>query len=165
MLDPQTAAVALIMRELDTNMGRFRGRMKLQKYVYLLEEMGAGLGFHFSWYIRGPYCPPLADIGFQIEQEDQDEVSTWTLHPNLEAMVIKLRSEVFSHPDGLRREDWAEVLASLSYLAALPTARGLSRTEVERELLRRKPHLDPFVGTFSNAWQALARLGLSIPAK
>lgn len=47
------------------NLGEFRSRLILQKFVYLMQEFGFDLGYPFGWYIRGPYSPSLADDAFR----------------------------------------------------------------------------------------------------
>jgi len=48
------------------DMDNFNYRLKLQKYIYLLQESGVNLGFRFRYYIRGPYSPDLADAGYGL---------------------------------------------------------------------------------------------------
>ena len=38
----------------------FNSRLILQKTIYLMEQFGLGIGYYFSWYLRGPYSPSLA---------------------------------------------------------------------------------------------------------
>jgi uncharacterized protein YwgA len=44
----------------------FDKRLEVQKAIYLLQESGADLGYHFSWYLRGPYSPTLADDAYSL---------------------------------------------------------------------------------------------------
>ena len=48
------------------SMDSFDGRLRLQKFVYLLQTFDVYLGYDFSWYIRGPYCSTLATCGFGL---------------------------------------------------------------------------------------------------
>lgn len=50
------------------DMSNFKGRLTLQKTVYLLQSFGLNLGYKFVWYIHGTYCPLLANDGFDIEE-------------------------------------------------------------------------------------------------
>lgn len=45
----------------------FDDRLKLQKYFYLIQAHGINLGYVFSLYLRGPYCPELTKTAFMIE--------------------------------------------------------------------------------------------------
>lgn len=49
------------------DMGTFKGRLTLQKTVYLLQSFGVDLGYRFRWYLHGAYCTKLARDGFAIE--------------------------------------------------------------------------------------------------
>ena len=37
-----------------------RHRLRLQRFVYLLQSFDVYLGYDYSWYLRGPYCTTLA---------------------------------------------------------------------------------------------------------
>lgn len=50
----------------DFSMDDFDSRLRLQKSIYLLQAFDVNLGYSFAWYLRGPYCPLLADNGFEI---------------------------------------------------------------------------------------------------
>lgn len=52
----------------------FQERKRFQKTVYLIQAFGINLGFKFNWYIHGPYCPDLADIGYSLADR-YDEIS------------------------------------------------------------------------------------------
>lgn len=49
------------------SMETFDGRLRLQKFIYLLQAHGIYLGYDFSWYLRGPYCTALAAAGFMLD--------------------------------------------------------------------------------------------------
>ncbi|BCU68703.1 hypothetical protein HS7_21400 [Sulfolobales archaeon HS-7] len=38
----------------------FDDRLRLQKYVFIMEKLGLNLGYDFNEYLRGPYSPGLA---------------------------------------------------------------------------------------------------------
>ncbi len=44
----------------------FKDRLILQKTVYLLQAFGLYLGYHFNWYLRGPYSITLARHGYEL---------------------------------------------------------------------------------------------------
>ena len=50
------------------SMEEFDDRLRLQKFVYLLQAHGIYLGYDFSWYLRGPYCTSLATAGFMLDE-------------------------------------------------------------------------------------------------
>ena len=51
----------LVLHELGMapTMQSFEERLVLQKAVYLAQQLGVHLGYHFSWYLRGPYSKDL----------------------------------------------------------------------------------------------------------
>lgn len=53
--------------EFDFSMDTFDDRLRLQKFVYLLQAHGVYLGYDYSWYLRGPYCSTLAAAGFMLD--------------------------------------------------------------------------------------------------
>lgn len=59
-------ALKLVLDELgmDPSMESFDERLILQKTIYLVQNMGIPLGYHFSWYIRGPYSRDLTADAF-----------------------------------------------------------------------------------------------------
>lgn len=64
-----TVDLGMILRqapEFKFDMDTFDGRLRLQKFVYLLQAHGIYLGYDFSWYLRGPYCTGLATCGFAL---------------------------------------------------------------------------------------------------
>ena len=56
-------------------MDEFDDRLKLQKLIYIIQSHGVYLGYDFSYYLRGPYCSKLAQMGFELT-EVYDEVET-----------------------------------------------------------------------------------------
>ena len=54
----------------DFKVNYFNNRLKLQKYVFLLRRYGVDLGYSYSYYIRGPYSPELADDYYNLPKID-----------------------------------------------------------------------------------------------
>lgn len=44
----------------------FDNRLKLQKYVYLMQAFGLNIGYNFFVYLHGPYCPELTRAAYQM---------------------------------------------------------------------------------------------------
>ncbi len=44
-------------------MADFEHRLRIQKFVYLLQAFGVYLGYDYSWYLHGPHCTGLAAVG------------------------------------------------------------------------------------------------------
>jgi uncharacterized protein YwgA len=54
-------ALKLVLAELEVpaTMDSFDDRLILQKAVYLAQQADISLGYHYYWYLRGPYCREL----------------------------------------------------------------------------------------------------------
>lgn len=117
----------------------FSKRLKMQKGIYLLQEMGVPIGdYRFSWYRHGPYSQSLLD-----DMHMARSVDTVTLTPDTETAVKEL-SEALKLPKNspYSSEDWAECLGSLHYLKENIYSITTDENELLRELRRRKPHLN-----------------------
>lgn len=68
-MDIQTIHLGLILKEFprfEFSMDTFKGRLRLQKFIYLLQVFNVYLGYNYSWYIYGPYCTTLSTCGFAL---------------------------------------------------------------------------------------------------
>lgn len=68
-MDKQAIVLGHILRRFPNfnfSMDTFNDRLRLQKFVYLLQAHGIYLGYDFSWYLRGPYCTALTTRGFML---------------------------------------------------------------------------------------------------
>ncbi|MDI1495661.1 MAG: hypothetical protein K8823_969 [Cenarchaeum symbiont of Oopsacas minuta] len=54
--------------EYNFSMNNFDDRLKLQKIIYIIQSFGVYLGYDFSYYLRGPYCSKLAQMGFELTE-------------------------------------------------------------------------------------------------
>jgi hypothetical protein len=121
-------------------------RMRLQKAVYLLQAAGTNLGYHYSWYLKGPYSTALTQDYFAIAEATQagNDGDDRTLKAELVAKV-QSAAKVLSKPStakGLSTPHWYELLASLHYIHS---REHLSGAALKNTLSTRKPHLAPFV--------------------
>jgi hypothetical protein len=91
-------------------LGTFKGRLRIQKTVYLLKEFGVDLGFNYNWYIHGPYCPSLTGQLFNQQQSTQ---SGRPLKPEELQAVNELRNFL---GEDLYSADALELLVSLIFL-------------------------------------------------
>jgi len=95
----------------------FDDRLILQKAVYLAQSAGVNLGYYFRWYLRGPYCPPVADDGITIAEEllqGGDESKGWTLDSASAQRAEEIRGLFAGSRSGLARK--LELLASVHFL-------------------------------------------------
>jgi uncharacterized protein YwgA len=55
---------------LSDKLNSFTGRKRIQKTVYLLQQLGAELRFSYTWYVHGPYSPDLTRTIFNPLQDE-----------------------------------------------------------------------------------------------
>ena len=103
----------IIKRVSNFDMGSLKDRKILQKTVYLMQAFGISIGYHFSWYIYGPYSTALTKIGFQLV-EKYDEISA-SRFVNQEAEK-KFERFLDFISDIKNNDEFLEILASLHYL-------------------------------------------------
>lgn len=60
-------ALKLVLEELDVpaTMDSFDGRLIVQKAVYMAQQAGIPLGYHYYWYLRGPYSRELTGDAYE----------------------------------------------------------------------------------------------------
>jgi len=94
----------------DFDMFSFDNRLKLQKFVYIMEYMfGLNLGYSFDWYHYGPYCSQLAKDGFGVDFGESpkvkfgDEVS--------EEKFVEFLEFIDDKDNG-----WLEIVSSIHFL-------------------------------------------------
>ena len=113
----------------------FESRKKLQKAVYLLENMGVYIGdYSFSWDTYGPYSLSLDCTASQIRENDE------IFHP-----FSEFAEECFGKVKNIVNQNsqydcaiWMECVASLHYLKNV--FRYKDETVID-ELVKRKPYL------------------------
>ena len=148
-MEPKLVALKLVLDHLGVSVSpeTFDDRRIIQKSIYLAQAAGIGLGYHYGWYIRGPYSTSLTKDYFSMHtalasgdtEHQGKQVPDW-----VRDKLDKIRA--LSDPPpletaGLDRGDWLELVASLLYL------KKTSRLDFEtaREVLQReKPRLAPY---------------------
>ncbi len=120
----------------------FGKRLKMQKGIYLLQEMGYSLGnYKFSWYKHGPYSQQLLDDSYnsgggyvpsrvEISNEAKYDIS------RLASALITPDNNIYSN------DKWAECLGSIRYIKENILNYGASYKMVLDELVKRKPYLN-----------------------
>lgn len=113
----------------------FDGRLRLQKFIYLMQIFDIYLGYDFSWYLRGPYCSTLAASGFALEQIyhkiPNDKVK-------FSSAVIQKRFDKFRNFIKKRNNDndFLEIAASIHYLQKICT---LNDDEIIAKVVKKQP--------------------------
>lgn len=120
--------------------GDFGKRMKMQKCIYLIEQLGLNVGgYDFSWYKHGPYSQRLQDdmyiaSGLPSAELQYSDFAISVLD-KVKSIVEKSRVSGFNYTE----EHWMECLASIHYLNRMFQG---DREKTLSELSNRKPHLN-----------------------
>lgn len=120
----------------------FSKRLKMQKGIYLLQEMGVPVGdYRFSWYKHGPYSQALLD---DMHSANVSESAAYQIRFSSDTeSAIKHLAATLIVPNGVAysSEQWAECLGSLHYLSKVIQS-SASSDELISLLMKRKPHLN-----------------------
>lgn len=119
----------------------FSERLKLQKYIYLVQQVAIDLGYRHSWYVHGPYSPDLTETAYQyvasksyydkIYKKQKYGVSTTGKEK------LDIINRLLKNIPGLDETSWLELLASIHYLKkfAFSNDKGeISNDEVHEKL-------------------------------
>jgi len=139
----------------------FTKRKILQKKIYLLQLTGIDLGYRYNWYLRGPYCPAVANDTFILREEVKydKEFDKYEFNSETKSKFDTLDILV-SLPDEQEtiEHEWLELLASLHYLKHIAYWSGKDNPgfeEVFKKLKESKPHFVKKRGLAKVAWKRL----------
>lgn len=124
----------------DFNYYEFKHRMKMQKAIYLLQEMGVPVGgYSYRWYLHGPYSQVLQDDMFEERGNPTKELVV--SEESLE--LIEKLGEVFHSKKQERYEEdeWVECLGSMLYLERRVLPADADQDAVVTRLMAEKEHL------------------------
>ena len=144
---------AVLKRIGNYDMSTFEGRLVLQKTVYLLQAHGLYIGYKFSWYVHGPYCPELTKEAFKLSP-----MYKRIPHANFAEPQTEKRFERFLGFLGNEKDnaDWLEQLACTHLLKALnPRAK---KSKIINTVLDHEPHFTK--RQCEQAWDYLVENGL-----
>lgn len=96
----------------DLRMDDFDDRIRLQKLIYILRSQGLDFDYTFTWYLRGPYSPRLADDGYSLSN-NRDAIDL-EYEPRLEERNILNR--IMRARNIITNSNNAELVASYLYL-------------------------------------------------
>lgn len=119
-------------------------RKKVQKAIYLGQEAGVNLGFHFGWYKMGPYSPELTKDYYDLSEELAQGNTEYNENELAPAVIQKLQvvSSIIKTPHDvtLPQEDWMELLASHLFLR-----KTYGFEETKKKMKVEKSNLAPFI--------------------
>ena len=103
---------------LDFKIESFQDRLILQKAIYLVQAARVHLGYHYQWYLHGPYSPSLTRDEYAVAADcarGLDDSKGWNLDKQSRKRLEGLRTLVKSRRRAhLARE--LELLASVHFL-------------------------------------------------
>ena len=114
-------ALKLFLEELGvpSNIDTVDERKRVQKTIYLGQIAGVDLGYHFGWYLKGPYSPELTKDYYDLDEAliDGDlEYQKKDLKGQLKEKLQSIKSIVTQPSDvPFSQADWLELLASVHY--------------------------------------------------
>ena len=115
-------------------------RKRVQKSIYLGQIAGVDLGYHFGWYLKGPYSPELTKDYYDLDEaltEGDHEYQKKDLKEQLKEKLQAIQPIVTPPGDvSLNQEDWLELLASVHYQFS-KYDQETARANIDRE----KPNL------------------------
>jgi uncharacterized protein YwgA len=134
--EQRTLVLGVLLKRIGNfDLSTFKGRLVLQKTVYLLQSYGINLGYKFSWYIHGPYSPDLTKDAFRLQK-------VFPQIPMAEFGDKKVEKcfEGFLNFVGEKKKDgdWLEQLACTHFLKVLNPEE--EKTEVIHKVLKHEYH-------------------------
>lgn len=115
-----------------------KDRKIAQKKIYLLQRIGLDLGYHFGWYIYGPYSPRLADDLY--EAFDAQDTKDMPLEQEEKNCLDKLNSILSKLPED-QKDYWLELLASLDVVKKKELLKKLKPNKFKDEDIMRSEAL------------------------
>jgi len=133
----------------------FNQRKKIQKLIYLLKAWGVNLGYHYGWYLYGPYSPSLARDYFELETLTNlgEKFEGQKLPEKIEQKITKLKT-IINKPDGVELDeaDWFELLSSIHFLKYISR---YDKNKMEEFLNKEKPRISKY---FNKAYPLADRI-------
>jgi uncharacterized protein YwgA len=136
-MNRQLITTGVILSALDAfNTDSLVDRILLQKKIYLIQRLGIPLGYRFSWYIYGPYCPELTSIAYECNSIGQEVFKTYTLNENVVSKV-ELINSLYSQcaDEDMNKALWYELVASCAFWQD----KGLSDDLLVEKIYSEKP--------------------------
>lgn len=153
-MSPDAFALGLVLKNLDNfDMATFRGRLILQKTVYLMQAFGLYLGYEFGWYLHGPYCTTLTKHGFELRH-----VYRRVPHGSFDDKTEQDRfSSFLRFMKGKKGDaDRLEILASIHFLKKLHPR--MHKSNILQKVQNKQSYFTKAQCT--DAWRELQKAGL-----
>ncbi|WP_386680943.1 hypothetical protein [Loktanella sp. R86503] len=146
-MEDKEIALKLVLDRLgeDAAISTVNDRMRIQKAVYICQELGVPLGYDYSWYVKGPYSPSLTRDYYSLNaalSADNTDVRDLSLNDELSEPLVRARECLEFSPDVeviTTKPHWFEALCSLHYLIRHSNK---THTQAQEYLSVVKPHLN-----------------------
>jgi hypothetical protein len=128
--------------EENTSIGTVSDRLRLQKAIYICQEMEIPLGYSYSWYVKGPYSPSLTQDYYNLNSSlsaGDNDTKGLQLHPDLIERAQRVKQALLPPPGVDDKPHWYEALCSLHYLLK---ASKKPVAEAKQFMRTVKPHLN-----------------------
>ncbi len=124
---------------INPKMETFTERKRVQIAVYLLDKVfGMNFGYSYSWYLYGPYSPPLTQIIFNVIDGDQKvNIQPNTLSVSDLQKIEKMKKFL---GDDLNSSDTLELLVSVQFLLGAGKNSTADEKEAVEFLNQKKPY-------------------------
>ncbi|MBI4865125.1 MAG: hypothetical protein HY815_33430 [Candidatus Riflebacteria bacterium] len=136
-MDRRQVALKLVLDGLglSVDLGSFDDRLILQKAIYLAQEAGVDLGYYYRWYLRGPFCPAVAEDGFAL-LAGVGEATGWQLDSGSLKRLRRVRRLLPTTENKAQRAKKLELLASVHFLVRRGEIAGREPKEIGKALRR-----------------------------
>ena len=119
----------------EINLDYFSERLRLQKLGFLAQKLGVNAGYHYSWYIHGPYSSTLASALFAGDEmgifEKEVELN------NNEKKVAELLRSLLDRE--VNDSNFLELYASIWYLMPKGTLSEEEKKSTMEIMYKEKP--------------------------
>jgi hypothetical protein len=149
----QRLLIGIFDRLKNFSMRTLRDRIVVQKTVYFTQQLGAYLGYSYSWYVYGPYSPSLAKDAFAVWSAGSSPPSTTVDVSHLSGVLQNVEDFL-----GRRSKNavWLETLGSLHMLSKLYPSESLD--DLVDRVLKKAPYFTR--PECEHAWSHLVQHGL-----
>ena len=152
-VDRARLLAGLLRRIGNFGIASFKGRLILQKTVYLLQAFGIYLGYQFSWYLRGPYSTRLTKEAFGLVDDFNRYGAVTFKSPPSEERFQQFLSFIEQHKSD---EIWLETAASAHFLVKV--LGHTDRDQIFQKVEAKQPHVTR--NLFEKCWDELTQAGL-----
>ena len=148
-LDSDVLAGILKRMYAKIDLGNFEDRLKIQKYIYLLQSRGIPLGFYYRFYLYGPYSSDLTRTSFQMQNYEEAKPLKFK-DPEYEKKFVDTLEVLQGHGSDAK---WLECASSIIFLKDL----GFKKKYIYERVKNKITDFDE--SYIENVWNELIRRG------